>query len=609
MTTTAEPCAVPRITERRTPAPGTVATEGSMDGPVTGALCRAARLDALLGDPYDPANAHGFAAFVTAAQDRRPAWATERLLAEAGLVSEFVPAGHGGTLTRADLLMKVLRPVFRRDVALGFTGGVTSLFASSAVWAAGTAEQQRTMARLLLGGGRATVVHPGLAPAGGVRREQIDGRRRADGAGTLLSGSKAVVPDAARADVYLVHARTAAYGPRTHSVLLVDPARLPGGRIHRLPRVATEGMRGALFSGLRFNECPVPDDALVGAPGDGAALALRMNQVNRCLVAGAVTAAVDPILRSAVGAATDGRSGPPARRWHRPLAGVFTDLLVCDALTTVCLRAAGALPGRTHAPTVAATYTVTALLQDGLEELSAVLGSHRRPDDDLLHGILAKLVRDLPTAGLGRAGAAACQAVVVPQLGGLANRSWFIEEEAPPELFRRHADVPPLNHRALAFAGGGDFLAASLVGAAERLTRLGRTGGRTGLLARTADVFLAELRALRDQCALLPGRFGEALAGPAACALSDRYGLVVAAAAVLAVWEGQEGDDPFLADPGWAVLALSRLGRRLGLALPDVPQDCVTGVLDELLRRHRTGRGLDLDGIPLALGAREEPTG
>ncbi|MER6471603.1 acyl-CoA dehydrogenase family protein [Streptomyces collinus] len=593
-TTTYQGDAAPLITDRRDAGPAGATIPP--DGPA-GALRRAARLDALLGDPYDSANPHGFAAFVAAAWDRRPAAATERLLAEEGFAAAFVPVVHGGTLTRADLLMKVLRPVFRRDVALGFAGGVTSLFAASAVWAAGTAEQQRAMARLLLGGGRATVVHPGLAPAGGVRREEITAGRRTDRTDLSLDGGRSVVIDAARADLYVVHARTAATGPHSHSVLLVDPARLPDGRLHRLPRVETDGMRAALFSGLRFADCPVSDDALVGAPGDGAGLALRMNQVNRCLVAGAVTAAVDPVLRYAVGAAAEGRSGPPARRWHRPLAGVFTDLLICDALSTVCLRAAGALPDRTHVPTVAATYTVPALLTDALEELSSVLGSHSRPDAALLHAVLAKLVRDLPAAGLGRDGAAACQAVIVPQLGALANRSWFLEEEAPATLFRADARVPPLDHRALAFAGGGDFLAAVLAGAAERLARPGRVGGRTVLLARMADLFRAELLGLRDQCAPLPGRFGEALSGPAACALSDRYGLVVAAAAVLAVWEGQEGDDSFLADPGWAVLALSRLGRRLGIALPDVPQDCVTDVLDELLRRWRTGRGLDLDGV------------
>ncbi|WP_407550955.1 acyl-CoA dehydrogenase family protein [Streptomyces sp. Pv4-95] len=565
------------------------------------ALRRAARLDALLGDPYDPANAHGFRSFLAADMEHRPPEAAESLLAEAGLAAEFVPARYGGALTRADLLLRVLRPVFRRDVALGFGCGLTSLFAASAVWAAGTDAQRRSTARLLLDGGRATVAHPGLAPAGGVRRDAFTVRRPAAG-GLSLSGRRDVLIDAARADRFVVHARTTADpGARDHSVFLLDPAGLPGGRVHRLPRVATEGLRSAVFSGLRFVNCPLGDDALVGRPGEGATLALRTHQVNRCLVAGAATAAVDPVLRSAVRAATEGRVGPPARRWHRPLAGAFSDLLACDAMATVCLRAMSLLPGRAHVPAVAATYVIPTLLEDALEELCAVLGPGGRRDGGLAHGILAKLGRDLPAAGIGRVGAASCQAVIVPQLSTLAAGSWLAEEEPPPALFRDRADLPPLDHRLLPFAGGRDFLAASLAGSADRLTRGRSAGGRTALLGRLAEEFLGELRVLREQCAALPARSGGALSRPAAAALCDRYALVVTAAAVLGVWEAQEGDAPFLADPDWAVLALSRLGRRLGLRAPDVPDDCVGGVLDELLRRERAGHGLDLDGVPLSL--------
>jgi hypothetical protein len=78
--------------------------------------------------------------------------------------------------------------------------------------------------------------------------------------------------------------------------------------------------------------------------------------------------------------------------------------------------------------------------------------------------------------------------------------------------------------------------------------------------------------------------------------LSDRYALLQAAAAVLGIWEGQDGTDPFLTEPAWAVLALSRLARRLGITTPGPPDDCVAQVLDELVCRHRTDRSCDLDG-------------
>ena len=68
------------------------------------------------------------------------------------------------------------------------------------------------------------------------------------------------------------------------------------------------------------------------------------------------------------------------------------------------------------------------------------------------------------------------------------------------------------------------------------------------------------------------------------------------AAAVLGVWEAQDGTDAFLAEPAWAVLALSRLARRLGLTAPAPPESCVTQVLDELARRGRGDRDCALDG-------------
>ncbi|MET8944919.1 acyl-CoA dehydrogenase [Streptomyces sp. NPDC004542] len=565
----------------------------------TAALGRAARLETLLGDPHDPANPHGLRALF-AADDRREVPAeTERLLAGTGLGAEFVPAEYGGRLTRADLLAKVLRPVFRRDVALGFGSGITSLFATSAVWAAGDEQQRRSTAALLLGQGRAAIVHHELAHANAILRDEFTARHAPDG-GYLLSGRKDVIINAARAGAYVVYARTdPARTPRSHSVLLLRPDRLTDG-VHHLPRVETSGMRGCRFSGLRFTDCPVPEGALVGRPGEGVALALRTYQVNRCLIAGTVVAAADTVLHSAVRAVTAGRSRPVARRWLGPLTGVFADLLACDSMATVALRALSLLPDRTHVLAAAVKYVVPDLLRENLEELSTVLGSRGHERGSAEYGALDKLVRDLPVAGLGHAGTAACQAVIVPQLRALAERSWFADREPPPELFRTGADLPDLDYRLLSIAGGGDFLAASLVGSAARLADVRGVGGQMAALADLAEAFVTELRALREACRNLPPITRGTLADPAVCVLGDRYALVLAAAAVLGVWEGQDGSDPFLAAPAWAVLALTRIGGRLGVPVPDLPEGCAETVLEELLRRFRAGRSCDLDATAAA---------
>ncbi|MCC9157491.1 acyl-CoA dehydrogenase [Streptomyces parvulus] len=580
---------------RTAPAPG-----GGPGRWEEAARARAARLESLLGDPYDPANPHGLRALFAADERRTPPRETEALLDEEGWAAEFVPAAHGGRLTRADLLARALRPVFRRDVALGFGHGITSMFATGAVWAAGGERMRHELAGQLLAGGRATILHHELAHANAILRDEFTARP-APGGGHLLHGRKDVVINASRADAQVVYARTdPARGPRSHSVFLLDPARAAPGTTRHLPRVETAGMRGALFSGLEFDGRAVPEDALVGAPGDGVALALRTFQVNRSVICGVVTAAVDTVLHSAVRAAATGRGGRVARRWHKPLTGVFADLLACDAMATVALRALGLLPGRAHVFAAAVKYVVPDLLRENLEELAAVLGGRGYDLESPEYGALGKLVRDLPVAGLGHAGTASCQAVIVPQLRTLAESAWFAEDEPPPELFRAGAELPALDYRALGIAGGGDFMAASLAGSAARLAACRGVGGQVGVLAELAETFVAELRALRETCRALPASGGRALADPAVCVLSDRYSLIVSAAAVLGVWEAQDGTDPFLADPAWAVLALARIGARLGVPVPDLPDGCTHRLLDELIRRHRSGISCDVDSTALA---------
>ena len=576
------------------------AAAGAGHGPVLPtAAQRADRLEALLGDPGDPDNPHGRHALLQADDQRQVPAATEELLQRAGLSAEFVPRELGGQLTAGDDLARVLRPVFRRDVALGFGYGVTSLFAASAVWAAGSPGQRRDTARRLLAGGRATILHREIAHANALLRDEFTARPTA--CGFVLGGGKDVVINAERAEVFVMYARTAAgRGPLSHSVLLLDPARLPPGGLRHGPRVPTAGMRGPRFSGLEFTDCPVGPQALVGQLGQGVQLELRTFQVNRGLILGTAVAGVDSVLRHALGAATDHRPGHrPARRWHRVLAGVFADLLAGDAMALVVLRALTLLPDSSHLPAAAGKYAVPAVLRQDLEELATVLGS-RGYDRGPRYGGFQKLLRDLPVAGLGHAGTASCQAVLVPQLPVLARHSWFQDPEPPAALFSPDQPHPGFDYRRLTLTGTHDALAATLVGAGERAAARRARGPVWSALADLAAAFTTELRALRQACATLPDHAAAGSVDPRACALADRYGLVVCAAACLGVHEAHHGTDTFLADPSWTTLALSRLAGRLGLPQPDLPEDVTATVLAEALHRHRHHRSLDLYATHLA---------
>ncbi|MET7515755.1 acyl-CoA dehydrogenase [Streptomyces sp. NPDC005480] len=570
--------------------PRTAAGEAPPDGAE-----RAAWIEALLGDPDDPHNPHGYRALLDADDRRRVPEATEELLTDARLTAEFVPRELGGRLARPDVLARVLRPVFRRDVGLGFGYGITSLFGASAVWAAGDDRQRARTAALLLdgGGGRVTILHHELAHANAILRDEFTARSAPGG--FVLGGRKDVVINADRADAFVMYARTAtSAGPRSHSVLLLDPERLPPGGLRRLRRVPTPGMRGSRFAGLEFTDSRVRADTLVGEVGDGVSLALRTFMVNRCLIPGTVVAGVDSALRFAVRAATAGRpAGQPARRHHTVLAGVFADLLACDSMAVTGLRALSLLPDSAHLMAAAVKLTMPDLLREDLEELATVLGVHGY-DRGPLYGGFQKLVRDLPVAGLGHAGSAACQAVLIPQLRTLARTSWFRTEEPTARLFLLSAPVPALDYRKLTLSGSDDVLTATLVGAGERLGALRPGGPLWAALADLADAFVQEMRALREQCAALPESVAATLADPRACALADRYALVLAAAACLGVWQGQDGTDSFLSQPAWAVLALSRIGRRLGVPVPELPDGVTESVLSEVLLRFREGRSLDV---------------
>ncbi|MFJ3309414.1 hypothetical protein ACIPSA_41490 [Streptomyces sp. NPDC086549] len=91
--------------------------------PPVGVALRAMRLEALLGDPHDPANPYGQPALWAAGRGSLPE-------PPADLPAVTVPR-PGGARPAADQLARILRPVFRRDLALGHAWGIRPLLDAS----------------------------------------------------------------------------------------------------------------------------------------------------------------------------------------------------------------------------------------------------------------------------------------------------------------------------------------------------------------------------------------------------------------------------------------------------------------------------------------------
>ncbi|SEK58931.1 acyl-CoA dehydrogenase family protein [Streptacidiphilus jiangxiensis] len=566
------------------------------------AAARIAEIEAALGDPADPANPVGQARLLEADEAGELLAAGEKALEALNLNAEFVPVELGGRLERIDTLVRVLRQVFRRDVALGLGYGVTSFMAAVNVWTEGDERQQARLAEILLDGGRASVAYHELAHGNDFVRNEFEARVQPDGS-FVLHGAKQVINNAARADAWLLFSRTDdAPGSRSHSVLMVERAGVDPERVTVLPRYTTVGVRGCQLAGLDFTEAPVAAEALVGSLGQGVELALRSFQITRSAVPGMALGGADAALRTvvsfALGRRLYRRSVMEIPHARATLGNAFLDLLISDSLSLVGTRAVHLLPEETSVYASAVKYLVPKLLQETMYELSIVLGARFYVRDGEFGGF-QKNVRDLPVLSLGHAGSAACQATIIPQLPRLARRAWFQDAPAPAELFQPRTDLPAIPFRRLALASGKDSLSASLVAAVDELP----DGSPEEVAVQSLALRLMdELRQIQEQSLTLSLEDRTALASPASFALADRYTVVLAGAAVLGVWREAraDGGDPFLADPAWAAAALDRLVRRLGYQPAALPASCAERVHQELLRRFEEHRSFDLYDCPLA---------
>ncbi|MFD0279713.1 acyl-CoA dehydrogenase [Kitasatospora sp. NPDC127111] len=565
------------------------------------APARVAEIETALGDPTDEGNPYGYHRLLPADRAAVPFAAAEELLDGLGVSAEYVPRHLGGRLDSIETLVRVMRPLFRRDVGLGMGYGMHTFMAASDVWITGTPAQQEWMAGLLLRGARAAIAQHETAHSNDYVRSQVAARREGDG--FVLTGSKPMINNLSRAEALVLFCRTDPEpGSRSHSVLLLDPRQLPAGRATVLPRHHAVGLRGCLWTGIAFDDCPAPESALLGAVGSGVGTALRSFQISRTVIASLALAAVDTSLRTAVQFDLDRRLGGSYGSWTDParidqaLVNAFVNLLLYDSLAVVATRALHLLPEQTSVYSASLKYLLPKVLIKTMYDLSVVLGAGIYTRDGNL-GIFQKHVRDVPVLSLGHAGTVACQATVIPQLPWLARGSWFAEPEPPAELFRLGTEVPPLDRTRLSLACGRDGLSAELVAVAD-----GAPGGSPAerALRSLAGRLVGELRDLRQRVLALSDADRAGPRGAVSFPLVDRYALLLAAASVAGVWRhGRDGRDPFLADPSWAALALHRIARQLGTPVGELPPECGTRVRHELQLRFADRRSFDLYNTPV----------
>lgn len=545
-------------------------------------------LEWLLEDPYQDTNPTGHHAILAADEHGVPLPTGEAVLDTWPANAEYVPPELGGRFRSVDTLVRRLRPVFRRDAGLGLGHGITSLMAALNVWLAGDAEQRARVARLLLGGGRISVAYHELAHGNDLSRNALQAVPGPHG--YTLNGTKDVINNAGRAQAAVVFARTAgaeaAPGGRAHSLLLLeDLDALPSAVFRRLPRFRTSGLAGCVLGGFAFHGCPVGRETLLGAEGEGTAIALKSFQVSRCVTAGVGTAMLDGALFGVYRFARErvlyGRPVAAIPHARRLLAGAYADLHIAQALARAAARALHLHPATAGRYAAAVKYLVPRLVEDALGDLTVLLGARSYLREGR-YAFVGKHLRDVAGLSIGHAGGVSCQLTVLPELPGID----LAREHAAPALFDT-SPLPPLDLAALRLRGGrADPLLATLPAA------LDACGGGPELKG-LADGVRAELDAVLGAAAALPVTERGVTAGARSLALTDRYAWLLAAAACLGTHRAVGG-------PLWLRAMLERIGQRSG-RLPESPvAEPAAALFAELEARAEAGVSFDLDPEPVA---------
>jgi alkylation response protein AidB-like acyl-CoA dehydrogenase len=571
-------------------------------------------LEHFLGNPSDPSRPFSFArSFAHDEAETLPDEACA-LLTKWGLQQFYIPEALGGRLRSFEQVGSLLRTVARRDMTVAWSHGLNTLFGAIHPWLWGSADQQARVARAIAEG---SCVALGYTERGhGSDLVEIELSAEPANPGYRLTGEKWAIGNGTRSDMLTLFVRTRPQGgPGGFSLLLVDKRELDPATYEPILGLKTLGLRGADVSGIRFKGATLGATALIGAEGNALEQTLKGFQVTRSLVSPLLLGTGDTALRGAVSSAVDG--GPDGTTvvqspYHSDLlAGAFADLLACECLSRVTLRALHTIPAQGLITAAVAKYFVPTTMGAALRALSVGLGAGhylRAPHNT---GMFQKMLRDGAIVTVGHVSSLISLYSIGQQLRACAEHrnqlrvAYSEQPETRAELTcALGRELPAFDPTQLALSARGqdDVLAGFLALPPDDLLR--------GAADRhTAEFLVAAVRTLRsaideqDQLVLNAAakRGAHFLASPACFQLAKRFCALFTAATCILVWHhNRETLQGFSARSEWLALTLHRLLAPLGLTLPTPPPAISAGVMHGLLTLYREHRSFALAPLRLA---------
>ena len=273
-------------------------------------------------------------------------WQAVRAAGELGLMGANVPQAYGGPGLRATTLAAVMEELGWGNFGITATIGAASLVATALLIAGSEDQRRRYLPRLcssespLVGalaltepesGSEAEIELKGQAQALRTRAERTVG-------GYRLHGAKRFITNGGPADLTLLLADVGGGPEGGWSLFLIERGQA-GFRPGR--QIPTMGLRGSYTGELFLEDCELPEDAVLGKPGEGLAIVLKVLAVARTMIASAAIGLARAAFETALAYSGERRQfGRPIRDHQLVASRLATMRLEIDAARLLVTKAA-----------------------------------------------------------------------------------------------------------------------------------------------------------------------------------------------------------------------------------------------------------------------------
>lgn len=489
-------------------------------------------------------------------------------LNQQGAALLYLPSQHRGRLTGLEQISTLWRALAALDLTVAIGHGKSFLGAVS-VWLAGNARQVEQIRRALLAD---EALAWGLTERG--RGADLMATRTTavkHAQGWRLQGEKWLINNATRGNIITLLARTDELaGARGMSVLLLDKRHLPATRWRNLPKVSTYGIRGADISGQQWQDAELPDDALVGEPGQGLEITLRALQLTRTACCGLSVGALDAGLRLTTGLVQHhrlyGRRLSELDTVQTLLAESQVVSWMLEITAWTAARHASYLPQEMSVVSALAKAAIPSLAAHQLSLLEEQMGARGFVSDLFADGAFQKLIRDHQIVPIFDGSTLVSRSSLAPQLPTLIRqyRRGASDSAALDRLGNRHSPTPaelPLNALTIYSRSGCSLVQAlpAMIARAQQ-QHAGQVAAQD--LAGLLDALLLANHRVIDDLASAPVVYPQV---PQQTLLGlQRYESLFIAASCLLFWLNNPAPST-LRCRHWLPLCLTLVARQLGL--------------------------------------------